>query len=87
MNTQCNNCTIKFESVEVHCTQCTHSYSTFQTSGCAVTRLAAIIDPVYEKVSRDVKMVNELDLKLKYAMNTHCHADHVTGMIYLTTSI
>ena len=44
-----------------------------------MTRLAAIIDPVYEKVSRDVKLLTELDLKLQYAVNTHCHADHVTG--------
>lgn len=54
--------------------------------GCGVTRLAAIIDPVYEKVSRDVKMISELNLNLKYALNTHCHADHVTGTAALRTA-
>lgn len=43
------------------------------------TRDAILIDPVYEKVDRDLKVISELDLKLKYAVNTHCHADHVTG--------
>lgn len=54
--------------------------------GCAVTRIAAIIDPVYEKVTRDTKMLSELDLHLKFAMNTHCHADHVTGTAALRTA-
>lgn len=31
------------------------------------TREAVIIDPVYEKVERDVELVNQLELKLKYA--------------------
>jgi sulfur dioxygenase len=38
---------------------------------------------VLEHAQRDAKMVNELGLKLKFAMNTHCHADHVTGTGYL----
>ena len=53
---------------------------TSRISGCAITRTAAIIDPVYEKVSRDAQTVKELDLTLEYALNTHCHADHVTGI-------
>ncbi|XP_022695102.1 persulfide dioxygenase ETHE1, mitochondrial-like isoform X1 [Varroa jacobsoni] len=40
---------------------------------------ALLIDPVLEKVDRDLKLVNELGLKLKYVLNTHVHADHVTG--------
>lgn len=45
-----------------------------ETSGEAV-----LIDPVLEMVDRDLKLIDELGLKLKYAVNTHCHADHVTG--------
>lgn len=44
-----------------------------------ITREAVIIDPVLEKVERDLKQVQQLDLNLKYAINTHVHADHVTG--------
>lgn len=43
------------------------------------TKEAVIIDPVIEKVDRDIKLIKELDLKLKYAINTHVHADHITG--------
>jgi len=43
------------------------------------TRAAVIIDPVLEQVERDVALVKDLDLDLKLAINTHCHADHVTG--------
>ncbi|KAJ8338653.1 hypothetical protein SKAU_G00354390 [Synaphobranchus kaupii] len=40
---------------------------------------AVIIDPVLETVVRDVKLIEELGLTLKVAVNTHCHADHITG--------
>uniref|UniRef100_G3MQ83 Persulfide dioxygenase ETHE1, mitochondrial n=1 Tax=Amblyomma maculatum TaxID=34609 RepID=G3MQ83_AMBMU len=40
---------------------------------------ALLIDPVLEQVERDVKLINELDLRLVYAVNTHAHADHITG--------
>lgn len=43
------------------------------------TKDAVIIDPVIEKVDRDVKLITELGLNLKYAINTHVHADHITG--------
>jgi glyoxylase-like metal-dependent hydrolase (beta-lactamase superfamily II) len=43
------------------------------------TKEAALIDSVKEKVDRDVKYINDLGLKLKYALETHVHADHVTG--------
>jgi sulfur dioxygenase len=43
------------------------------------TREAVVIDPVFEQVSRDLALVNELGLKLLYSIDTHCHADHVTG--------
>jgi glyoxylase-like metal-dependent hydrolase (beta-lactamase superfamily II)/rhodanese-related sulfurtransferase len=39
-----------------------------------------IIDPVIEKVDRYIQLVNELDLKLVKAVDTHLHADHITGL-------
>src|SRR5438105_7763453 len=41
---------------------------------------AMIIDPVIEKVDRYLQLVNELDLKLVKAVDTHLHADHITGL-------
>ena len=47
--------------------------------GCGAKREAIIIDPVFEKHDRDVAMVRELGLRVKYVLDTHVHADHVTG--------
>lgn len=44
---------------------------------------AVIIDPVLEQAPRDAKIVEELGLKLKWVLNTHCHADHITGSGWL----
>jgi glyoxylase-like metal-dependent hydrolase (beta-lactamase superfamily II) len=41
---------------------------------------ALIIDPVIEKVDRYLQLVHELDLKLVKAIDTHLHADHITGL-------
>jgi len=41
---------------------------------------ALIIDPVLEKVDRYLQLVRELDLRLVKAVDTHLHADHVTGL-------
>lgn len=38
-----------------------------------------LIDPVDKTVDRDLSLVKELGLKLIYALNTHVHADHITG--------
>jgi glyoxylase-like metal-dependent hydrolase (beta-lactamase superfamily II) len=43
------------------------------------TKEAAIIDSVKEQFERDRDYINELGLTLKYALETHVHADHVTG--------
>ncbi len=40
---------------------------------------ALIIDPVLEKVDRYLQLVRELDLNLVKVIDTHLHADHVTG--------
>src|SRR5512143_1309109 len=41
---------------------------------------ALIIDPVLEKVDRYLQLVKELDLRLVKAVDTHLHADHITGL-------
>lgn len=41
---------------------------------------ALIIDPVLEKVDRYLQLMRELDLKLVKAVDTHLHADHITGL-------
>jgi len=40
---------------------------------------AVIIDPVVDQVERDLKIIEQNGLKLVYAVNTHVHADHITG--------
>ncbi|MGP8120993.1 MAG: MBL fold metallo-hydrolase [Xanthobacteraceae bacterium] len=41
---------------------------------------ALIIDPVLEKVDRYLQLIQELDLRLVKAVDTHLHADHITGL-------
>jgi glyoxylase-like metal-dependent hydrolase (beta-lactamase superfamily II) len=45
----------------------------------AETREAVLIDPVLEQMERDLKLLEELGLKLKYVLDTHVHADHITA--------
>jgi sulfur dioxygenase len=45
----------------------------------AATREAVLIDCVFEQHARDAALIRELDLKLLYVLDTHCHVDHVTG--------
>ena len=40
---------------------------------------ALLIDPVFEQVRRDQALVGELGLRLEWSLDTHVHADHVTG--------
>ncbi len=47
--------------------------------GCADSRDAVVIDPVFEQYNRDSALIRELDLKVRYVLDTHVHADHVTG--------
>lgn len=41
---------------------------------------ALIIDPVLEKTDRYIQLLNELDVRLVKAVDTHLHADHITGL-------
>lgn len=43
------------------------------------TRQAALIDSVLEQVERDTKLIKQLGLDLKFTLETHVHADHVTA--------
>ena len=45
----------------------------------ADAREAVLIDPVFEQARRDAALIDELGLKLVWTLETHVHADHVTG--------
>ncbi len=47
--------------------------------GDGESKEAILIDPVVEMVERDLQLINELGLSLKYILDTHVHADHITG--------
>ncbi|PAV80917.1 hypothetical protein WR25_06909 isoform B [Diploscapter pachys] len=47
--------------------------------GCPATRQSVIIDPVVDTAERDARLLKELELDPIYGLNTHVHADHVTG--------
>ena len=54
---------------------CTYTYLLADES----SRAAVLIDPVFEFHERDAALLRELDLELRYTLDTHLHADHVTG--------
>lgn len=43
------------------------------------TKAAVLVDSVLEQVERDCQLLAELGLTLKYCLETHIHADHITG--------
>ncbi|GAB4207306.1 MAG: MBL fold metallo-hydrolase [Coleofasciculaceae cyanobacterium] len=43
------------------------------------TKEAVLVDPAIEQVERDWKLIQELGLTLRYSVETHIHADHITG--------
>ncbi len=60
----------------------------FDDASCTFTYLLAsrrggealLIDPVLDKVDRYLQLLRELDLRLVKAVDTHLHADHITGL-------
>lgn len=54
---------------------CTFTY----LLSCPDTGETVLIDPVLDTVDRDLKRLQELGLKLTYSLDTHIHADHLTG--------
>ena len=56
-------------------TSCTYTYLLASRHGGE----AVLIDPVLEQVERDLRLVAELGLELVHTLETHVHADHVTG--------
>lgn len=51
--------------------------------GCETTGQALLIDPVVNSVERDLAEVRRLGLTLAYTLDTHIHADHITGALHL----
>jgi sulfur dioxygenase len=47
--------------------------------GCEQTRQAVLIDTVKSEIDRYLQLLAELDLSLAYVLDTHTHADHITG--------
>lgn len=47
--------------------------------GDATARQAVIIDPVRDQIDRDIRLLSELGLTLSHILDTHIHADHITG--------
>lgn len=43
------------------------------------SRAALLVDPVLEQLDRDLALIEELDLQLRYCLETHLHADHITA--------
>ena len=43
------------------------------------TKEAALIDPVLSQTERDLNLIKQLGLSLRYCLETHVHADHITG--------
>lgn len=56
-----------------------HSSTYTYLLGDSISRECLLIDPVFEQVMRDCAMIKEMDLKLVATVETHVHADHVTG--------
>lgn len=46
--------------------------------GCPETGDAVLLDPVLETLDRDLKVLHELSLRLRFTLETHVHADHIS---------
>ena len=58
---------------------CTYTY----LLGCPTTGECALIDPVIETAERDLAVIRDLGLRLSCTIETHVHADHLTGALKL----
>lgn len=54
---------------------CTYTY----LLSCQETGKTVLIDPVLDTVDRDLQVIKELGLTLDYTLDTHIHADHLSG--------
>jgi sulfur dioxygenase len=61
----------------------TYTYLLWDTE----TKDAILVDPVDLQVDRDINEVTQLGLNLVYGVNTHAHADHITGTYLLKQKI
>ena len=61
---------------------CTYSYVLAAGPGAE----AIIIDPVSDRLERYLQLLDELNLKLAIAIDTHVHADHISGLGVLRDS-
>ena len=52
---------------------------------CNKTKHCLLIDPVFEQVERDLSLIEKLGLNLKFVLETHVHADHITGASLIKT--
>lgn len=62
---------------------CTYSY----LLGCVRTQRAVLIDPVLSEVSRYVEELRQHALDLRFTLETHVHADHITGSGWLRENL
>jgi len=58
---------------------CTYTYLVYDRNSLD----AIIIDPVRETFNRDVRVIKQMGLKLRWCLETHVHADHVTSAALL----
>lgn len=54
---------------------CTYTYLIAD----GLTKQAVLVDPVLEQLERDLQLLGDLNLSLKYCLETHIHADHITA--------
>lgn len=55
--------------------------------GCPDTGEALLIDPVVNSIERDLQEIERLGLRLRYTVETHVHADHITGALHLKEKV
>jgi sulfur dioxygenase len=55
--------------------------------GCEQTGQALLIDPVVNTIDRDLALLQELGLRLVWTVETHIHADHITGARHLREQV